>query len=127
MADHSVPGDVPDDLVETYLDNLMAATCGTGAMNLFACDQKIEHLNDDFYDGGVKIPLSSNDPGHLFEIGARAHGEGTVGVLAAQEVEECPVPNTSKMLSDWLGKGARPSGWRRECMRALRPVRILWG
>ena len=84
MADHSVPGDVPDDLVETYLDNLMAATCGTGAMNLFACDQKIEHLNDDFYDGGVKIPLSSNDPGHLFEIGARAHGEGTVGVLAAQ-------------------------------------------
>ena len=84
MADHNVPGDVPDDLVETYLDNLMAATCGTGSMNLFACDQKIEHLNDDFYDGGVKIPLSSNDPGHLFEIGARAHEEGTVGVLAAQ-------------------------------------------
>ena len=84
MTDHNVPGDVPDDLVETYLDNLMAATCGTGSMNLFACDQKIEHLNDDFYDGGVKIPLSSNDPGHLFEIGARAHEEGTVGVLAAQ-------------------------------------------
>ena len=62
----------------------MAATCGTGSMNLFACDQKIEHMNDDFYDGGVKIPLSSNDPGHLFEIGARAHEEGTVGVLAAQ-------------------------------------------
>ena len=31
-------------------------------MNLFACDQKIEHLNDDFYDGGKTIPLSSNDP-----------------------------------------------------------------
>ena len=62
----------------------MAASCGTGSMNLFACDQKIEHLNDDFYDGGVKIPLSSNDPGHLFEIGALAHEEGTVGVLAAQ-------------------------------------------
>ena len=29
-----------------------AATAGTGKMNLFACDQKIEHLNDDFYDGG---------------------------------------------------------------------------
>ena len=48
-----------------------AATAGTGKMNLFACDQKIEHLNDDFYDGGDKIPLSSNDPGHLFEIGYR--------------------------------------------------------
>ena len=56
-----------------------AATAGTGKMNLFACDQKIEHLNDDFYDGGDKIPLSSNDPGHLFEIGYRCHKEGTIG------------------------------------------------
>ena len=61
-----------------------AATCGTGKMNLFACDQKIEHLNDDFYDGGKTIPLSSNDPEHLFEIGAKAHAEGTIGVLAGQ-------------------------------------------
>jgi len=80
----SVPADVPDELIETYLDNMRAATNGTGSMNLFACDQKIEHLNDDFYDGGKNIPLSSNDPKHLFEIGARAHAEGTIGVLAGQ-------------------------------------------
>lgn len=80
----SVPADVPDELIETYLDNMRAATSGTGSMNLFACDQKIEHLNDDFYDGGQNIPLSSNDPKHLFEIGARAHAEGTIGVLAGQ-------------------------------------------
>ncbi|MDA0716328.1 MAG: aldolase [archaeon] len=80
----SVPADVPDELIETYLDNMRAATCGTGSMNLFACDQKIEHLNDDFYDGGKKIPLTSNDPHHLFEIGARAVQEGTIGVLAGQ-------------------------------------------
>ena len=79
-----VPADVPNELIETYLDNMRAATSGTGSMNLFACDQKIEHLNDDFYDGGEKIPLSSNDPKHLFEIGARAHAEGTIGVLAGQ-------------------------------------------
>jgi len=79
-----VPADVPDELAETYIDNVMAATSGTGSMNLFACDQKIEHLNDDFYDGGNEIPLSSNDPAHLFEIGARAHEEGTIGVLAGQ-------------------------------------------
>ena len=84
MSDYNIPADVPDDLADTYLENLMAATCGTGFMNLFACDQKIEHLNDDFYDGGNSRPLSSNDPGHLFEIGAQAHREGTVGVLAAQ-------------------------------------------
>ena len=80
----SVPADVPNELIETYLDNMRAATSGTGSMNLFACDQKIEHLNDDFYDGGENIPLSSNDPKHLFEIGARAHQEGTIGVLAGQ-------------------------------------------
>ena len=39
-------------------------------------------MNDDFYDGGNEI-LSSNDPAHL-EIGARAHQEGTIGVLAGQ-------------------------------------------
>ena len=61
-----------------------AATAGTGKMNLFACDQKIEHLNDDFYDGGNEIPLSSNNPAHLFEIGNRCHKEGTIGVLAGQ-------------------------------------------
>jgi DhnA family fructose-bisphosphate aldolase class Ia len=79
-----VPMDVPEEMVENWLDNMAAATCNTGRMNLFACDQKIEHLNDDFFDGGVKIPLSSNNPEHLFEIGARAHAEGTIGVLAGQ-------------------------------------------
>ena len=81
---YHVPADVPDELIETFIDNMDAATCGTGKMNLFACDQKIEHLNDDFYDGGKKIPLSSNDPKHLFEIGAKAHAQGTIGVFAGQ-------------------------------------------
>ncbi len=84
MSEFHVPGDVPDELIETYLDNLRAATAGTGSMNLFACDQKIEHLNDDFYDGGDSVPLSSNDPAHLFEIGAKTLEAGTLGVLAGQ-------------------------------------------
>ena len=82
--DYDVPADVPDEMVEAYIANLDAATCGTGRMNLFACDQKIEHLNDDFYDGGEKIPLTSNSPTHLFEIGAQASAAGTIGVLAGQ-------------------------------------------
>ena len=84
MAKYNVPADVPNDLIDTYVENMDAATAGTGKMNLFACDQKIEHLNDDFYDGGGKIPLTSNDPGHLFEIGQRCHDAGTIGVLAGQ-------------------------------------------
>lgn len=81
---YDVPADVPDEMVNEYIANMDAATARTGKMNLFACDQKIEHLNDDFYDGGDKIPLSSNNPSHLFEIGAQAAIDGTIGVLAGQ-------------------------------------------
>lgn len=84
MTKYDVPADVPDELVETFIQNMDAATAGTGRMNLFACDQKIEHLNDDFYDGGNDIPLSSNDPKHLFEVGQRCFEDGTIGVLAGQ-------------------------------------------
>ena len=82
MSKYNVPADVPNDLIDTYIQNMDAATAGTGKMNLFACDQKIEHLNDDFYGEG--IPATSNDPGHLFEIGQRCHDAGTIGVLAGQ-------------------------------------------
>ena len=84
MVKYQVPADVPDELIETFIQNMDAATAGTGKMNLFACDQKIEHLNDDFYDGGNEIPLSSNDPAHLFEIGSRCYKDGTIGGLAGQ-------------------------------------------
>ena len=84
MSKYHVPADVPDELIETFIQNMDAATAGTGKMNLFACDQKIEHLNDDFYDGDEIIPLSSNNPEHLFKIGQRCHEEGTIGVLAGQ-------------------------------------------
>ncbi len=73
-----VPADVPADMRETYIDNYMAATRGTGRLMLFACDQKIEHLNDDFY--GASIDPSDNDPEHMFKIGS----QGVVGVLAGQ-------------------------------------------
>lgn len=63
---------------ETYIDNYMKATRGTGRLMLFACDQKIEHLNKDFYGEGIDI--SDAEPEHLFEIGS----QGTIGVLAGQ-------------------------------------------
>ena len=84
MTKYHVPADVPNELIDTFIQNMDAATSGTGKMNLFACDQKIEHLNDDFYDGDNLIPLTSNYPEHLFEIGQRCHQEGTIGVLAGQ-------------------------------------------
>lgn len=73
-----VPIDVPASARETYIDNYMAATRGTGRLMLFACDQKIEHLNDDFYGEGIDI--ADAEPEHLFRIGS----QGLCGVLAAQ-------------------------------------------
>jgi class I fructose-bisphosphate aldolase len=84
MSKYNVPADVPNELQDEFVRNMDSATAETGRMNLFACDQKIEHLNDDFYDGGKNIPLSSNDPEHFFKVGQAAHAAGTIGVLAGQ-------------------------------------------
>jgi class I fructose-bisphosphate aldolase len=73
-----VPADVPAAVRETYVDNYLKATQGTGRLMLYACDQKIEHLNDDFYGEG--IAADDGEPEHLFKIG----DQGVVGILAGQ-------------------------------------------
>jgi class I fructose-bisphosphate aldolase len=79
-ADHvKVPVDVLPEARETYIENYLAATQGTGRLMLYACDQKIEHMNGDFFGEG--IDPSDNDPEHLFQIGSR----GVIGVLAGQK------------------------------------------
>jgi len=75
-----VPVDVSPEMRETYIDNYMKATRNTGRLMLFACDQKIEHLNKDFYDGGDEIDIADCEPEHLFKIGS----QGVCGVLAGQ-------------------------------------------
>lgn len=77
-AEVRVPVDVPEVSRDTYIENFLKATQGTGRLMLFACDQKIEHLNDDFYGEGIDIADAS--PDHLFEIGS----QGVNGVLAGQ-------------------------------------------
>lgn len=73
-----VPADVPADMRDTYIDNHLKATRNTGRLMLFACDQKIEHLNDDFF--GENISPDDAEPEHLFRIGS----QGVCGVLAGQ-------------------------------------------
>lgn len=73
-----VPADVMPESRELYIDNYMKATRGTGRLMLFACDQKIEHLNADFYGEGIDI--ADAEPEHLFKIGS----QGVCGVLAGQ-------------------------------------------
>ena len=75
-----VPVDVSPEMRETYIDNYMKATRETGRLMLFACDQKIEHLNKDFYDGGEEIDIADCEPEHLFKIA----DQGVCGVMAGQ-------------------------------------------
>ncbi|MDD3246075.1 MAG: aldolase [Methanosarcina sp.] len=73
-----VPLDVPKAMRETYVKNYMEITKGTGRLMLFAGDQKVEHLNDDFFGEG--IPEDDADPEHLFRIASHSK----IGVFATQ-------------------------------------------
>ncbi|MDV0447469.1 Fructose-bisphosphate aldolase class 1 [Methanosarcinaceae archaeon Ag5] len=73
-----VPLDVPRDARDDYIQNYLKITQNSGNLMLFAGDQKIEHLNDDFCGKG--IPADDNDPEHLFKIAAGSR----IGVFATQ-------------------------------------------
>jgi len=73
-----VPSDVPQNQYDAYIHNYSLATKDTGRMMLFAGDQKIEHLNKDFY--GEDIADEDSDPIHLFNIAKQAK----IGVFASQ-------------------------------------------
>ncbi len=73
-----VPADVLPDVHDEYISNYMKATRESGRLMLFACDQKIEHMNKDFYGEGIDI--SDAEPEHLFQIAS----QGVCGVLAGQ-------------------------------------------
>lgn len=81
-----VSADVPRQMADEYVKNYLKMTHDTGRLMLFAGDQKIEHLNDDFY-GKIKvgeqeavIPIDDADPEHLFRIASKAK----IGVFATQ-------------------------------------------
>ena len=73
-----IPADVPGGVINEYLSNYDEITLGTGRIMLFAGDQKVEHLNGDFY--GKDIHSDDNEPEHLFRIASGAE----IGVFATQ-------------------------------------------
>ncbi len=73
-----LPADIPVKKEKEFFKNFKKATGGSGRLMLFAGDQKVEHLNNDFH--GKNIPLEDNDPEHLFKIASKAN----IGVFATQ-------------------------------------------
>jgi len=74
----NIPSCVPNGVINEYVDNYEEITFGSGRLMLFAGDQKIEHLNKDFFGEGISV--DDNDPEHLFKIASTAE----IGVFATQ-------------------------------------------
>lgn len=77
-TDILVPLDVPKTMKKEYIENYLNMTRNSGRLMLFAGDQKIEHLNNDFYGKGIHP--DDADPEHLFRVADKAK----IGVLATQ-------------------------------------------
>ncbi len=73
-----VPLEVPKNMRMKYIENYNDITKRSGRLMLFAGDQKIEHLNSDFYGEGIHP--DDSDPEHLFRIASKAK----IGVFATQ-------------------------------------------
>ncbi len=73
-----IPASVPKNKEREYRKNFQLATRGTGKLMMFAGDQKVEHLNNDFVGPG--IPAEVADPEHYFRIASKAK----IGVFATQ-------------------------------------------
>jgi len=71
-----IPADVPQAAHDIFEKNYNAITRKRNKLLLFAGDQKIEHLNEDFY--GDAIADDALRPEHLFEIASK----GTIGAFA---------------------------------------------
>jgi len=73
-----VPADVPKSMKKHYVKSFLTATKHTGNLMLFAGDQRLEHLNEDFVGKGIST--EDADPEHFFKIASKAK----IGVFAAQ-------------------------------------------
>jgi DhnA family fructose-bisphosphate aldolase class Ia len=78
-----IPLSVPKNKKNEYERNFKLATAGSGKLLLFAGDQKVEHLNNDFF--GPNIDPADASPEHLFEIAKNIPGavlSTHIGLLA---------------------------------------------
>ncbi len=73
-----IPADVPRSMEKEYVRNFLAVTKETGRLFLFAGDQKIEHLNKDFYGKGISE--DDMNPEHLFKVASSSN----IGAFASQ-------------------------------------------
>ncbi len=74
---YPIPATVPHEKRTLYKKNYDSITKNTDRLLLFAADQKMEHLNDDFY--AENLAQEINDPEHIFKIAERS----SIGAFAS--------------------------------------------
>lgn len=74
------PADVPKKKEQEFITNYKKITHDTNRLFLFSCDQKIEHLHDDFDPKNSTISSEAINPEHFFKIA----DQGRIGALATQ-------------------------------------------
>ena len=92
--------DVPAGMRQRYEENYAKITRASGRLMLFAGDQKVEHLNDDFFGPGISP--EDKDPEHLFKIASQSQiGAFAVqmGLMARYGIDYPEVPYLVKLNS----------------------------
>ncbi len=74
----TIPADVPAQKKDTFAKNYQTITKDIDRIFIFSCDQKIEHLHDDFNPADDDVPEEAMDPEHFFKIGS----QGRISALA---------------------------------------------
>ncbi|MEI6327089.1 MAG: aldolase [Candidatus Roizmanbacteria bacterium] len=94
----SIPLDVASSARLVYEANMERITYGTGRLFLFAGDQKLEHMNDDYF--GPNTHPDDANPEHLFRIASKAKVgafASQMGLIARYGVDYKDVPYIIKM------------------------------
>ncbi|MGD1997395.1 MAG: aldolase [Candidatus Dependentiae bacterium] len=104
-----IPLSVPNDMRAAFERNWQTITRGSNRLFLFAGDQKIEHLNEDFY--GDDIPDICNNPTHLFTIASKAPigcFATHLGLIARHGKEFASIPYLVKLNGKTSIAGGEP-------------------
>lgn len=121
--DIKVPLDVAPAYNSVYSRNFDTMTHGTGRLMLFAGDQKIEHLNDDFY--GENIHAENADPEHMFRIASKAKigcFATQLGMIAKYGMDYHDIPYLVKMNSKSHLVKTSQKDPRSKCLNSIQDV-----
>ncbi len=117
MFEIKIPLSVPRDKKTTYLQNYKMLTAGSGNLFLIAADQKVEHLNADFFGPGISPEDAT--PEHIFKIASSASGAvlaSHLGLISRYGQDYKHLPYIVKLngktnLGDNENKNSAPTWW----------------